>query len=213
MNLRLRDSLLNKKKYASDKSMSSGSFYQWMLSVAGHPRAVWLLIALSFTESFVSPIPPDPLLLPMCLANRSRMWWYATVCIVASVIGGLVGYYLGFALFDSFGQKIIHFYGLEEKYLHLKDLFSQYAFWIIALKGFTPIPYKLVTITSGIAKVPFITFISASILARGIRFALLTGLAQQFGPQLEVILRRHMLWVTIISLVIILGIVYVFQWF
>ena len=121
-------------------------FYDWMMSYSAHPRANWVLAGVSFTESSFFPLPPDPLYLAMLMANRERTWHLATLCTISSVLGGLLGYYIGYTLFETIGEWIIHAYKLEESFLRLKSGFQQWGFWLVVLKGLTPVPYKIVTI-------------------------------------------------------------------
>jgi membrane protein YqaA with SNARE-associated domain len=120
--------------------------YDWIVSYAGHPRAVWVLAAVSFIESSISPIPPLPLLIPMCLANPRKAWYYATVCAVSSVIGGFVGYAIGYLLYETVGLWIISLYGLADKAAELQKHTHDAWFWVLLTKGLTPIPFKIATI-------------------------------------------------------------------
>lgn len=177
--------------------------HQRILDLAAHPRALWIMAAVSFAESSFFPIPPDIMLVPMCLAKPKKTWVYGAVCTVASVLGGIFGYILGWMLFDTLGGKIVAWYGLTEKFAELQTTFAQHAFTIIALKGLTPIPYKLVTISSGMAAIPMSTFLSASILTRGLRFMMLSGLTSYFGPRVRAWLDQNM---TLFYVLMIVGI-------
>src|SRR5246500_1922767 len=124
--------------------------YEWALSLAGKPHAIWAMAAISFADSSFLPLPPDFLLVPMVLAQPRRAWLIATVCTITSVLGGLVGYAIGYFLFDAVGRPVLEFYNAMGKYEALKTGFAQWGAWIIILKGLTPIPFKLVTIASGV---------------------------------------------------------------
>lgn len=188
-------------------------FYQFILSKAQHPQALWIMGAISFAESSFFPVPPDILLIPMCIAQPRKAWRYALVCTLASVVGGIFGYFIGYTFFDFIGLKIVQWYGLTERFHQLQYQFAQHAFTIIALKGLTPIPYKLVTIGSGIASVPMMTFLSASIITRGVRFFILSGLTSYFGPHIHKILEKHMMWF-MIGTCLVLGLgMYVLRFF
>jgi membrane protein YqaA with SNARE-associated domain len=166
--------------------------YTKIMAMAHHPRAVWWLAAVSFAESSFFPVPPDILLLPMGIAQPRRVWWYALVCTAASVAGGLFGYWIGVAFYDTLGTRIIAWYGLQDAFRNIQEKFTLYAFWVIAFKGLTPVPYKLVTIGSGAFSVPMATFLSASVITRGARFFLLSSLTWRFGSTIHTLLERHM---------------------
>ncbi len=166
--------------------------YIWSLTKAAHPHASFYLFFLSFTESFISPIPPDPLMIPMILAKRQKAWNYAFICTASSVIGGLLGYYIGYAFFDTVGQKILELYNLQESFLKLQNFFRKYGFWIILIKGFTPIPFKIVTITCGVTRIDLFTFIIASFFSRGLRFYLEAYLFWRWGPSMKIILEKNL---------------------
>ncbi|USO00995.1 MAG: DedA family protein [Alphaproteobacteria bacterium] len=172
--------------------------YHWMMSKANHPHAVWYLGVISFVESSFFPFPPDPLLIVMTLQRPNCAWWYACVCTVTSVLGGFLGYLIGYLLYTSVGESIITFYGLEESFTNATDKLNEWAFWAIAVKGITPIPYKLVTIASGVAKVDLLTFTVASVIARGVRFTYVTVGLYYFGDYVRTILDRHLVAITTI---------------
>jgi membrane protein YqaA with SNARE-associated domain len=140
--------------------------YDWCIDAADKPYALWILAAVSFAESSFFPIPPDIMLLPMSLARPKRAWWFAAVCTIASVAGGVVGYAIGALLYDSLGQWLINLYGLSGKVEAFRQSYAEWGAVIILLKGLTPIPYKLVTITSGFAGYNLWLFILCSIVAR-----------------------------------------------
>lgn len=157
--------------------------YQWMLVKSKSRTAPKWLGAIAFAESSFFPLPPDILLIPMIIANRAKAWWYAFLCSINSIIGGLVGYAIGYYLFDSLGTSIINAYGLEESFTNFQDAFLKYGFWLIMLKGLTPIPFKLVTIASGATGLPLLEFVIASTISRSARFFMLTGATWYFGEQ------------------------------
>ena len=141
--------------------------YNWCTAAADKPYALWILAAVAFAESSFFPVPPDVMLLPMALARPQRAWLFATVCTIASVAGGVLGYAIGALLYDLVGQWLIHLYGLGDKVEAFRASYAQWGAWIIIGKGLTPIPYKLVTITSGFAGYDVWLFILCSIIARG----------------------------------------------
>lgn len=168
--------------------------YDWTIRSANHPKAVWILNFISFLESSIFPLPPDLMLIPMILADRAKAWWLALSCTISSVFGGLVGYAIGYFLFESIGDWIIHTYHLEGSFDRFQTDFQTWGFWIIALKGLTPIPFKLVTIASGVAGLNLSQFVLASIIARSFRFFLLAGLLWFFGDWARTFIERYLSW-------------------
>ncbi len=179
--------------------------YDWVLAHAGTPRARWMLVAISFAESSFFPIPPDPLYMAMILARVQDAWKLAFICTLSSVIGGILGYYIGFALYETAGEWIINTYGLQESFEKFQAGFDKWGFWIVALKGLTPIPYKVVTIFSGVAKLDMATFLTASIVARGFRFYLVAGLLKFCGPQIRDVVEKNLGLVTLVVIAVIIG--------
>src|SRR5436309_11160526 len=137
--------------------------------MAASRHAMAALALISFAESSFFPLPPDLLLVPMILAQPRRAWLIAAVCTLASVLGGFVGYAIGYFLFDAVGRPVLEFYHAMDKYESLKAAFAQWGAWIIILKGLTPIPYKLVTIASGVAQFDLLAFTFASLISRSLR--------------------------------------------
>lgn len=182
--------------------------YDWCIEAAHKPYALWIMGAVSFAESSFFPIPPDVMLVPMALARPQRAWLYATVCTVTSVAGGVVGYLIGLLLYDSVGQWLIQLYGYGDKVETFREGYAQYGAWIILLKGLTPIPYKLVTITSGFAGYNIWLFILFSIIARGGRFFIVAILLNRYGEWIRERIERHLgLWVTLAAILLVLGFV------
>jgi membrane protein YqaA with SNARE-associated domain len=179
--------------------------YNWVLSFANHPYAIWILGAVSFAESSFFPIPPDPLLIAMLLSRRDQTWHLAIVCTITSVVGGWLGYAIGHELYETLGEFILQTYGLEATFNKFQDSFNEWGFWIVALKGLTPIPYKVVTIACGVTGLDFATFTWASIIARGFRFFSLALLFWYFGPSLKVYIEKNLTFVTFASLAALLG--------
>jgi membrane protein YqaA with SNARE-associated domain len=165
--------------------------YDWTMSLSASPRAPYALGAVSFAESSFFPIPPDIVLAPMALARPDKAWFYATICTVTSVLGGLLGYAIGALAFATIGQWLISIYGGAEKIQHLLDLYRDYGAWVILIKGLTPIPYKFVTIASGMAGYDLLWFVVLSAMTRGARFFLLAGLFNRFGGPMKVALERY----------------------
>ena len=151
---------------------------------------------VAFLESSVFPIPPDAMLVPMVLAAPQRAWQFALIATAASIVGGLAGYAIGYFLFETVGQRIIDFYGLGAGFADFQRTWNEWGLWIILIKGLTPIPYKLVTIASGLAKFNLAVFIAASIVTRGLRFFLVAGLLRQFGTPVRSFIEQRLTLVT-----------------
>jgi membrane protein YqaA with SNARE-associated domain len=160
-------------------------FYDRILLLAASPRAPLWLAAVAFAESSFFPLPPDMLLIPMALARPRRAFHYAAICTVASVTGGMLGYFIGYALFDQLAQPLLRFYHYGPAFAAFQARFAEYGLWIILIKGLTPIPYKIVTIASGAARFNIPLFIAASIATRGARFFLIALLLRLFGERVR----------------------------
>jgi len=170
--------------------------YARTLALAASPRAPLWLAVIAFAESSFFPIPPDALLVPMALARPERAWRLAAICTVASVVGGALGYYIGYAVFDQLARPVIEFYGYGAKFAAFQAMYAQYGLWVILIKGLTPIPYKIVTIASGAARFDFLTFMAASIVTRGARFFIVAALLRLFGTQVRDFIERRLTLVT-----------------
>jgi membrane protein YqaA with SNARE-associated domain len=180
--------------------------YDWCIDAAERPYAIWILGAVSFMESSFLPVPPDIMLIPMSLARPDRAWRFAAICTLTSVAGGMLGYVIGSALYDSVGLWLIRLYGYGDKVEAFREGYSHYGALIILLKGLTPIPYKLVTIASGFAGYNFGLFVLLSLLTRGARFFAEAFLLKRFGPRArEMIEKRLGFWVTAGALVLVAG--------
>lgn len=175
--------------------------YDSIMSFASHRHAIWWLSFVSFIESSVFPFPPDPLFMALVLKERTMAWKIAFICTASSVLGGIVGYYIGYALYDTIGLWIIETYGFQDSFNSFQDHISTNGFWYIALKGLTPIPYKFVTICSGVVAFDFKTFIIASLIARGSRFFMLAGLLHHYGNEVKDYIENNLYFVTIAALI------------
>jgi membrane protein YqaA with SNARE-associated domain len=180
--------------------------YQRILLLAESKNAPFALAAIAFAESSFFPIPPDVILIPMSLAAPRRAWRFAAIATVASVLGGVVGYGIGALLYDTLGQWLIHLYGYGERMAALKESYAKWGALIILLKGLTPIPYKLVTIVSGLLGYNFALFVLLSVVTRGARFFILAGALNWFGDPLRAALERHFaLFMVLIVVIIVAG--------
>jgi membrane protein YqaA with SNARE-associated domain len=172
------------------------NLYNRVMALASSNNAGWWLALIAFAEASFFPIPPDTLLVPMALAKPRAAWRFAAICTVASVIGGALGYLIGFAVFDQVAQPILQLYGYGPAYAAFQAKFQQYGLWIILIKGLTPIPYKIVTIAAGAARFDFASFMAASVLTRGVRFFLVATLLHFFGDSVRIFIERRLTLVT-----------------
>ncbi|MGQ9369705.1 YqaA family protein [Azospirillum sp. ST 5-10] len=163
------------------------------------------MAGVSFAESSFFPLPPDVMLVPMCLAEPKKLWWYTNVCAVASLLGGLVGYAIGFYLFESVGRWIFDLYDLWASYHSFSESFNALGPWFLILKGITPIPYKLLAIMAGIAQMDLLVFVLCSVVARFSRYYLIAVLLHFYGPQVQQIIEKRLMLVTTLVLVIVVG--------
>jgi membrane protein YqaA with SNARE-associated domain len=181
------------------------ALYDWTLRMADHRHALWALAAVSFVESSVFPIPPDVLMIPMILARPSRAWLIASVALVSSVLGGLVGYAIGAFAYQEIGVPILTALGKGEAMVAFSTRFNDFGFWAVLTAGVTPFPYKVITIMSGWTAMPPGTFIATSILARGIRFFLVAALLWKFGAPIRDFIERRLGLMTILFVLLLFG--------
>ena len=179
------------------------ALYDKTMGWSRHPRAPWFLGGLSFAESSFFPIPPDVMLAPMSLARPEKAWHFALLTTLASVIGGIAGYFIGVFFFDLI-EPLLHEYGYWDRYLHARAWFEEWGFWAIFIAGFSPIPYKVFTIAAGAMSMAFLPFVLASIIGRGARFFLVAGLMRWGGESMERTLREYIDrvgWVVVIGVI------------
>lgn len=170
--------------------------YDWTIEKCGHAHAERWLAAISFAEASFFPIPPDTLLAPMCLARPARAFRYAFICTAASVLGALLGYAIGYFLFETVGQPILSFYGAGAQFEKFAADFNEHGWAIVFLAGFTPLPFKVVTIAAGATVMPLHILIIASIISRAARFFLVAGLLWKFGVPMQRLIDRHFALIT-----------------
>lgn len=180
---------------------------EWFEEHAGRPSAKWWLSIISFTESSFFPIPPDPFLAIALLTKKNSWWKFSLYVSVSSVLGALFGYLIGFVFFESVGQQIIDFYNLEREFIHISNLFQQNAFWTMFTAAFTPIPFKLFTLTAGVAQINLLVFIIASLIGRGMRFFFVGIIMKTFGKQIGTAFFKYFNIVT--SVIVLLIVMYV----
>ncbi len=181
------------------------ALYDWTMNLAASRHADKALGFISFIESSVFPIPPDTLLIPMVLSERARAWWFAFVCTVASVLGALLGYAIGALLYETVAQPILDFYGYQEKFQAFAGQYNEWGFWVVLAGGVTILPFKLITIGSGATDMSLVVFTLSSIVARGVRFYAVAGLAYYFGPPVREFIEKRLALVATLSVAALIG--------
>lgn len=179
--------------------------YDWVLHWADTPYGLPALFLLSFAESSFFPIPPDVLLIALVLGGRTRWFRYAAVCTLASVVGGVLGYAIGYGLMESVGQRIIAFYHAEKYYEQVMDWYRQYDYWIVFIAALTPIPYKVFTIASGAFHMNLLGFMLVSIFGRGARFFAVAALLYLFGPPMKRLIDKYFDLLCILFVILLIG--------
>ncbi|MEX0900510.1 MAG: YqaA family protein [Gammaproteobacteria bacterium] len=181
-----------------------GPVYDRVLVWSAHPRAPWYLGGLSVAESSFFPIPPDVMLAPMVLARPPYWWRFALLTTVASVVGGLIGYAIGYFAIDAV-IPLLHRLGWYDHFVYASELYVEWGVWIVLLAGFSPIPYKVFTIASGAAGMAVLPFVAASLVGRAARFFLVAALVRAIGPRIEPTLRKYIDtigWITVVVAVV-----------
>ena len=179
--------------------------YDWTMGLAGHRHALPALALVAFIESSLFPVPPDILIIPMVLAARSRAWRVATVATAASVVGGMLGYAIGAGLYETVGRPVLDFYGYGAKFESFRDAYNEWGAWIVAGAGFTPFPYKVITIASGVTGLNLAVFMLASLISRGARFFLLAALLWYFGPPVRRFIEANLPLLATLFFVLLFG--------
>jgi membrane protein YqaA with SNARE-associated domain len=175
------------------------------MRMAAHRQAPWVLAVVSFAESSFFPIPPDPMLAAMAIANPKRAWAFAAICSVASVAGGYLGYAIGYFLIETIGKWVIELYGLQSGFARFQHWYDEWGVWVILVKGLLPIPYKIVTITSGAVQFDLLAFGITSLITRAGRFFLVAALFKIFGPSIQNFVEKHLTLVTTALAVLLVG--------
>ncbi len=181
------------------------SLYNWTLKKAEHKYSSWVLSIVSFAESSFFPIPPDVLLIPMIIAKRTKAWTYALICTLSSVFGGVVGYAIGFFLFNSIGILIVEFYHLTNSFNTFENYYKEYGMLIVLGAGFTPFPFKSVTIASGVFSLNSFLFIFTAFIARGFRFYLLAILLFIFGEKIKFLIDKYFNILAVLFFILLIG--------
>jgi membrane protein YqaA with SNARE-associated domain len=183
------------------------ALYEWTLKWAEHKFAPRILAILTFAESVFFPIPPDVLLAPMVLAQRDKAWRFATITTIASVLGGMVGYGLGYLMFEPWIQPLITEFGYQARFDKAMLWFSEWGVWVVFIAGFSPIPYKLFTVSAGFLNMAFLPFLLASSVGRGMRFFLVAGVIRWGGAPMEQKIRQ---WVDVLGWLVVSAIIFAY---
>ncbi|MDL1974364.1 MAG: DedA family protein [Deltaproteobacteria bacterium] len=182
--------------------------YDWVLHWAETPYGTPALFLLAFCESSFFPVPPDVLLIALAVSIPKKAFRYALVCSAGSLLGGCFGYLIGWEFMAAIGDAIIQFYGFNDQYCYVQDLYTRYDAWVIGIAGFTPIPYKVFTITAGAFKINFLIFVVVSLLSRSARFFLIGVLIYKFGPAIQRFIDRYFnLLAALFTILLLLGFV------
>src|SRR6056300_578037 len=181
------------------------SLYTWTLNEAEHKYSSWILSIVSFAESSFFPIPPDILLIPMIIAKRVKAWTYAFICTLSSVLGGVVGYAIGYFFYNSIGVLIVDTYHLSNSFSVFENYYNEYGMLIVLGAGFTPFPFKFITIASGVFNLNIFLFIITAIIARGLRFYLLAGLLFIFGEKIKILIDKYFNLLAILFFILLVG--------
>lgn len=181
------------------------ALYDWVFSLARHKNANWALAGISFAESSFFPIPPDVLLIPMVLAKRHKWIFLAVLCTISSVLGGILGYLIGAFLYQQVAEPILNFYGYMDKFDRFSEIFANWGWWFVFIAGLTPFPYKVITISAGLAGLSLPVFIVASIVSRGIRFFVVSALLYAFGEPIRIFIEKRLGLMFTIGVVLLLG--------
>ena len=182
--------------------------YHWTLAWAEHPQAQWALFFIAMIEASVFPIPPDILLLALALGRPDLSLRFAAICTAGSTVGASLGYMIGMLLFVSVAEPVLQFYGAMEQFHHVEAWFSQWGLGLVLIAGFTPIPFKIITIAAGALGLPFVGFIFAALLSRGARFFLEGSLLRWGGERLRIWVEDYFEWITlVVGLLVVVGFV------
>jgi len=187
--------------------------YDWVLHWAETPYGSWALFILAFAESSFFPIPPDILLIALAISIPAKSFRYALICSAGSVMGGMAGYIIGYQFMDIIGFRIIDFYGLTDKYDIISKLYNRYNAWAVGIAGFTPVPYKVFTISAGAFKINFPVFLIASIVSRSARFFLVGWLIYKFGAGVRSLIDRYFNLLACVFTILLIGGFILIKWF
>jgi len=179
--------------------------YEWVLSFAESKYGPWALFLIAVAESSFFPVPPDVLLIALAIGAPQRSFWFALICTAGSLVGAVIGYFIGLEFFELAGRPIIEFYSIQNGYEQVRQLYHDWDSIAVVIAGFTPIPYKVFTIAAGAFKINFFTFLLASAVGRGARFFLVAALIRWIGPSIKELIDRYFNLCTIIFTILLLG--------
>lgn len=179
--------------------------YDWVIAFAEKPYGPWALFILALAESSFFPVPPDVLLIALCVGAPRKSFLFASLCTAGSVIGAAFGYLIGLEFYELLGRPIIDFYSAEERYLQVRDLYHNWDALAVGIAGFSPIPYKVFTIAAGAFQINFFTFMLASVVSRGARFFLVAGLIYWLGPEIKTFVDRYFNLLTVVFVILLVG--------
>jgi len=196
---------------ACTKARMIRGLYNWTMGLAEHPRALWALFLVSFVESSFFPIPPDILMIPMIIARPNKAWLIAGVCTVASVLGGLLGYYIGWGLLETVGRPIIEFYGKQDSFEEVAKVFNENGALAVIIAGVTFLPFKVVTIFSGVTGLSLPVFIASAVFARALRFFVVAALLYKYGEPIRDFIEKRLGLMFVLFCVLLIGGFYVLK--
>jgi len=179
--------------------------YHWVLHWSDSPYGTWALFILAFSESSFFPIPPDVLLVALAVGKPEKSLKFAAICALGSILGGILGYVIGWQFMAAVGEKIVAFYGLSTRVEYIEVLYNRYDAWAVGIAGFTPIPYKVFTIAAGVFKINFFIFIAASAISRSARFFLVAGLIYHFGPGIQTFIEKYFNLLVVVFTILLVG--------
>jgi len=180
--------------------------YDWTLEKSKDPKAPWFLAVISFSESSFFPIPPDIILIPMVIAKRAKAWFFAFICTISSVLGGVAGYFIGYFFYLTIGEFIIELYSYQNEYSDFKSKYEgEIWLWFVFFAGLTPFPFKIITIASGALKINMISFIAIALVSRGLRFYLVATLLKFFGNYIKEYIDKYFNLFTFVFFILLIG--------
>ena len=186
--------------------------YAWTMRLAEHRHApIWLFV-VAVAEASVFPVPVEGILLPMIFAQPRKGWWFSTIATAGTLVGGAIGFAIGYLLYDSVGQAILSFYGHTDAFKEFSELYREWGGWIVFAGGFTPIPYKVVSIASGVVHMDFLVFMVASLISRGLRFYIQAAILWWFGEAAREFVEKNLVYVTLAAFVLLVGGFVMVEW-
>ena len=187
--------------------------YNWTLELANKPHAIWFLFFIALIESWIFPIPPDVMIIPMVLMARDKALKIVFVATIGTLIGALIGYGIGNLLFETIGKSLLDIYGYKGEFENYKNLYDEWGIWVVVIGAISPIPFKVVTIASGSMALSLPKFIAAVFFSRGIRFLIEAALIWKFGPMIKTMIEKYFNLFILLFLLLFFGGIYLLKWF